>query len=654
MQPLAAQIVANVPATWGGSWNNQAGKTAASVEIVLDVFPGSNLNPACSVAVPSGGAPCVSILDQSFTSADVGHSITINSMNAQFQPVVQLVQASSFGFGSAGNGSDGSHFGSSTCCSSAIAGQITSIIITVDHVCFSSNQGCGSVFNNGTTPDNAILGHVTFVTNVPLAVVTGLSPSSASAGDPAFTLTVNGSNFMSGDVVLWNGSALTTTFVSSTQLTASVTAALIAAQGSATVAVQDPSSNKSNAQTFTINAPATLSLSSLSPSFAVAGGAAFTLTVNGSGFVNGSTVLWNSTSLTTTFVSATQLTASVSASLIATVANVSVTVQNPGGLMSNALAFAISAQTPGPSLASLSPSSTAAGGPAFTLTVNGSGFLNGAVVQWNSSSLATTFVSATQVTALVPASLIVSPATVSVTVVNPNLMGSNTLSFTITALSLPHFNFGNNFVMSFYVVNSSSQPASFTISFYDDTGKPVAIPFINLSTTSTFSDTIVGNGAKYYEAGTFQAASVSGSAVISAAPSITISATLRRLGSNGAYFEAAIPTVSGFNEFQIPFDATTFAPNGAQIFTGFAIANMDPVTSANVVCTARDPVGNVVPNAVSVPVLNPLGHFGGYLFPALMGLRGTLDCTSNTKIGAVALRTLGADSISEFPVIVIR
>src|SRR5258705_10902624 len=44
--------------------------------------------------------------------------------------------------------------------------------------------------------------------------LTTLSPSSAVAGGPAFTLTVNGSNFVSGSVVRWNGANRTTTFVS--------------------------------------------------------------------------------------------------------------------------------------------------------------------------------------------------------------------------------------------------------------------------------------------------------------------------------------------------------------------------------------------------------------------------------------------------------
>ena len=132
--------------------------------------------------------------------------------------------------------------------------------------------------------------------------LTSLSPNSATAGGPAFTLTVNGSNFVSGSVVRWNGANRTTTFVSATQLTAAITAADIAAAGSASVTVQNPGGTVSNALTFTITVSLTPTLTSLSPGSAAAGGAAFTLTVNGSNFVSGSVVRWNGANRTTTFV----------------------------------------------------------------------------------------------------------------------------------------------------------------------------------------------------------------------------------------------------------------------------------------------------------------------------------------------------------------
>jgi hypothetical protein len=159
---------------------------------------------------------------------------------------------------------------------------------------------------------------------------------------------------------------------------------------------------------------------------------------------------------------------------------------------------------------------------------------------------------------------------------------------------LPHIAAGGGFVTGFYAVNSSNQPASFSISFYDDNGKPLSLPFVGLSTLSTLSDAIVGNGAKYYEAGTATAALVSGSGAITADASITIQALFRRLGSDSSYYEAAVPSSTGNFEIQIPFDATTFVANGAQIFTGIAIANLDPINSANVVCSARDSLGNII------------------------------------------------------------
>ena len=86
-------------------------------------------------------------------------------------------------------------------------------------------------------------------------------------------------------------------------------------------------------------------LNSLSPSTKVAGSAAFTLTVSGSSFVNGSVITWNGTSLTTTYISATQLTASVAASLVSTTgtASVAVTSPAPGGGTSAAASFSITA-----------------------------------------------------------------------------------------------------------------------------------------------------------------------------------------------------------------------------------------------------------------------------------------------------------------------
>src|SRR4029077_9889971 len=81
----------------------------------------------------------------------------------------------------------------------------------------------------------------------------------------------------------------------------------------------------------------------------------------------------------------------------------------------------------------LVPDAATPGGPGFTLTVNGTGFVTGSVVNWNGSARATTFVSTSQLTTTILASDIATASTASVTVVNPSPGGgmSNTIFFPI-------------------------------------------------------------------------------------------------------------------------------------------------------------------------------------------------------------------------------
>jgi hypothetical protein len=94
-------------------------------------------------------------------------------------------------------------------------------------------------------------------------------------------------------------------------------------------------------------------VSGLAPISAQAGSAGFVLEVDGSSFIASSTVDWDGAELPTTFVNATQLSAQVPASAIATVGSATVTVINPapGGGKSGTLNFTISAaSTSGPNL----------------------------------------------------------------------------------------------------------------------------------------------------------------------------------------------------------------------------------------------------------------------------------------------------------------
>ncbi len=85
-------------------------------------------------------------------------------------------------------------------------------------------------------------------------------------------------------------------------------------------------------------------------------------------------------------------------------------------------------------LTSLSPGVVASFGPAFSLSVNGSGLLPGSVVQWNKHPLVTHYLSVTQVSADVPASLLQTKDSVSIVVANGGSV-SNALTLTV---GLPH------------------------------------------------------------------------------------------------------------------------------------------------------------------------------------------------------------------------
>jgi hypothetical protein len=222
----------------------------------------------------------------------------------------------------------------------------------------------------------------------------------------------------------------------------------------------------------------------------------------------------------------------------------------------------------------------------------------------------------------------------------------------LTVPALPHLAAGASWTTGIYVMNTADKEAAYSIAFRDDSGNSVALPFTTgaAGLKSSISGTLPASGSMYFEAGGAQAPLAVAWGQITAESSIVVHGLFRN-NVNGTYYEAGVPSSQGSKGFVIPFDGTTFAPANAPTFTGIAVANLDSTTAAKLTCTARNTNGAVIANGVTVPSIPALGHWADYQFPALSGQRGTIDCTSNTNVTALALRFIGTTAFSSLPVV---
>ena len=198
----------------------------------------------------------------------------------------------------------------------------------------------------------------------PLPVVTSLDPAHKTAGDPDFTLTVNGTNFISASTVNWNGSPRTTTYINDTRLTASIPASDIATTGTASVTVFTPApgGGTSSAQTFTIAKPKP-SITKLSPTSGTTGSYIYVYGTNFEGSRGSSYVEFGSTRVSTySSWSSTKIKVKVPSGISRTC---SVVVHTPGGT-SNFKTFKVT-----PAISSISPTSGKVGSK---LTISGRSF----------------------------------------------------------------------------------------------------------------------------------------------------------------------------------------------------------------------------------------------------------------------------------------
>jgi hypothetical protein len=268
----------------------------------------------------------------------------------------------------------------------------------------------------------------------PLPALISVEPSQLVAGSSSATVTLTGSGFVRGSQVRWNDADRVTHFQTEQTLTVDLSASDLAtvAIGKLTVVNGAPGGGTSGELSLPIGYPAP-KITAISPTTtAIQTSGSVTITITGTGFVPQSGVRVGSNLAFPSSVTATQIVATLSSFALGTPGTLPVTVVNPapGGGTSNAIDFGVT--YPVPALGALSPDSSFTGSP-FTLTANGTGFGTGSRIRWNGQDRPTTFVSATRLTAAIPASDVGSPTAATVSVFNPTPGGgsSNPLTFRI-------------------------------------------------------------------------------------------------------------------------------------------------------------------------------------------------------------------------------
>lgn len=267
----------------------------------------------------------------------------------------------------------------------------------------------------GTEPSS---GDASVTLQNPIPLVQTVQPDPVAVG--SVTLTVNGSKFVKDAQVFWNATALTTTYVSATKLTATGTAAQ-ADVGKVQITVKNPDPGAAVSKTgyaLTVNAPLTVQVK-VAPATAQIRASAkqqFSATITGS---SNTAVTWSVNNV----AGGNAALGMVDATGMYT-APASVPTPNPVNVTATSVADsrasasgAATVLNPVPVLSALAPTTVNVGN--FTLTATGSKFVNGAVVVFGGQFLTTTFNSSTQLTATGTAT---DPqiGTVQVTVQNPN------------------------------------------------------------------------------------------------------------------------------------------------------------------------------------------------------------------------------------------
>ena len=316
---------------------DQIQSSAGTASATATLNPSSNWGAILAAFKAAGGTGGGAGTPASITAtAGTPQSATVNtSFATQLQVTVKdssnnPVSGAIVTFSAPGSGASGTFAGGVNAATTNASGVAISAV-------FTANTTAGSYTVTASVSGVASPANFSLTNLALIPTITGLNPTSGPLGT---SVTITGTNFgpsQGTSTVAFNGAAANPTSWTATSVVVSVPTG--ATTGNVVVTVGGIASNGVN---FTVAPPPPPpSITTLSPSSAVAGGGPLTLTVNGTNFVPSSTVQWNGNALATTFLSGTQLQATVTSINIAAVGAAKVTVSSAsvGGGVSNASTF---------------------------------------------------------------------------------------------------------------------------------------------------------------------------------------------------------------------------------------------------------------------------------------------------------------------------
>ncbi|MDF2692521.1 MAG: hypothetical protein K0S65_904, partial [Labilithrix sp.] len=235
--------------------------------------------------------------------------------------------------------------------------------------------------------------------------VDAIKPNQATVGSVGPSIIVSGNNFVPRSIVQLDGAPLATSFISGTELRATIPSNKLKTVGTLRISVgtAPPGGGASKEVTFAVVNPEP-QVTALAPLSVLAGSGTTQIEITGDRFVQGAKIVFGMTDLATTFTSSTQLAGTIPAGLLSTSGSVPVTVVNPapGGGTSSPISFTNS--NPSASIQNINPSAAFVGSAAFEMTVNGGGFVASSAVLFNGTPLVTPYQGPNKLKAQAPAS----------------------------------------------------------------------------------------------------------------------------------------------------------------------------------------------------------------------------------------------------------